>query len=208
MSQEFADAIQDETIEKAIAESGDMPPKDTYFELVECQLTDEDRANKRIELEGVDREIIRLEEQKKAEAKAVNNQLKPLKAKRELILQDLDAGVEKRQVECYEHVDDRLGKVEIRRVDTDEVVEERAMTAEERQGDLFAGTSSSHPPPIDHEFDEVDDSPVTPEDFEPTPEALAQAAEDEGRVVKTNAAEVRKKRAKKNGTAESAEGAE
>lgn len=185
----FPDAIQDETIDT------EPPPpaeRDTYEELVECELTDEDKAAKRERLEAVDREIIRLEEEKKAAAKVFTNQIKPLQAERESILEALDSGTEKRNVECYEHVDERLGKIEVRRVDTDAVVEERAMTAGERddaaarrQGDLFASTGSSAPSPPDE--DEVD------EDLEPTPEALAQAAEDEGRLVKTSSAEVKRK---------------
>jgi hypothetical protein len=206
MSQEFADAIQDETIDT------DPPPpaeRDTYLELVEVSLSEEDRDEKRKQLEGVDREIIRLEEQKKAEAKAVNNQLKPLKARRECILADLDAGTEKRQLECYEHpVTSPAGVLlhfEIRRVDTDEKVDERAATADEqeenRQPGLFASAGSSNPPPLPDGVSDEDE-----ETFEPTPEALAQAAEDEGRVVKTNSAEARKKRAsKKNGAAETSE---
>jgi len=198
---EFADAIQDETIEQTTnAEPNNTIKHDTYEELLDEALTEEDKAAKRERLETVDREIIRLEEEKKAAAKASNNKIKPLVAERESLLQALDSGTEKRHVEVYELFDDRLGKVEVRRVDTDAVIEERAMTAQERedaaaerQGDLFDG-GGSQPPPADL-VDPAD--PVTPEDFEPTPEALAQAAEDEGRVVKTTAKEVKAKKAKR-----------
>jgi len=190
---EFDDAIQDETIDTT-------PPapteRETYEELVECPLTPEDQDAKRLRLETVDREIIRLEEEKKAASKVFVNQIKPLQAERESILEALDAGTEKRMVECYERRDDRLGKVEIRRVDTDEVVEERAMTIEEReaaqQGDLFSSGGSSAPPP-------ADDDPVTPDDFEPTAEALGQAAADEGRVVKTNSKKAKAKKKQRQG---------
>jgi hypothetical protein len=202
--QEFTDAIQDETIEPAPA-SGPTERDDTYDELIECDLSDADKAHKRERLETVDREIIRLEEEKKAAAKVYVNQIKPLQAERESILQALDSGTEKRHVECYEHFDERLGKVEVRRVDTDAVVEERAMTAaeredlaEERQGDLFDG-GGSEPPPADLR-DPAD--PVSPEDFEPSTEALAQAAEDEGRVVKTSSKEAKAKKAKRQAAAE------
>ncbi len=202
---EFADAIQDETIEAPDT----TPPRahqDTYEELLDEALTEEDKATKRERLETVDREIIRLEEEKKAAAKVYVNQIKPLQAERESILGALDAGTEKRYVECYEHVvEDQVGnivRIEVRRVDTDAVVEERAATEAEReeaaaarQGDLFNG--DSNPPPADL-TDPADD-----DNFEPEPEALAQAAEDEGRVVKTTAKEARAKRAsKKNGAAE------
>lgn len=192
----FPDAIQDQTIESP-------PPaeRDTYLELVEVQLTAEDRDAKRVELEGVDREIIRLEEQKKAEAKAVNNQLKPLKAKRECILGDLDAGVEKRQMECYEHpVTSPAGvllRFDIRRVDNDEKVDERPATQDEqedaRQPGLFDGGGSEAPP--DYVSDPADED--TDEDLEPTPEAMAQQAEDEQRLVRTTSKEAKARKSKR-----------
>lgn len=207
----FPEAIQDETIE-----TEPPPARDTYLEMVECSLTDEEKAERRVELESIDREIIRLEEQKKADNKVINGEIKVQKARKDSILEALDAGTEKRQVECYEHpVTSPAGVLlhyEIRRVDTDEKVDERAATQDEqeasRQGDLFEGRDAAAPDSVRDPADEdySDDDPVTPEDFEPTPEALAQAAEDEGRVVKTSAAEVRKKRAsKKNGAAEATE---
>ena len=199
---EFADAIQDETIETPDTDAPPPPERDTYEELIECELSEEDQAEKRKRLESVDREIIRLEEEKKAAAKVFTNQIKPLQAERESILQALDSGTEKRHVEVYEHYDDRLGKVEIRRVDTDAVVEERAMTAEERtrsaQGDLFAARGSEPPP--DYVVDPADQSEEGAHDdesFEPTDEALAQAASDEGRVVRLKASDARKKRGSK-----------
>ncbi len=209
---EFADAIQDETIEAPDT----TPPRahqDTYEELLDEALTEEDKATKRERLETVDREIIRLEEEKKAAAKASNNKIKPLVAERESLLQALDSGTEKRHVEVYEFfavdpTSQEILRVEVRRVDTDAVVEERAATAEERrdhfkslQGELFDG-GGSEPPPADLR-DPADDDSDGAGDFEPTQEALAQAAEDEGRVVKTTAKEARAKRAsKKNGAAE------
>jgi hypothetical protein len=198
----FPDAIQDETIEEAPA--SDTLQADIYDELVESELTEEDKASRRVELESIDREIIRLEEQKKSDNKVVNGEIKVQKARKDAILQALDSGTEKRMQPCYERLcRDGAGniiRVEIRRVDTDDVVEERAATqaeldddAAQRQGNLFYGGGSEAPPA----------DPVTPEDFEPTTEALAQAAEDEGRVVKTNAKAVKAKRAsKKNGVQE------
>lgn len=196
---EFQDAIQDETIETPDTEAPPPPDQETYTELIECTLSEEERDDKRKHLESVDRELIRLEVEKKAAAKVFTNQIKPLEAERDTILQALDSGTEKRQVEVYERFDDRLGKVEVRRVDTDEVVEERAMTAQERedsaQGDLFASQGSAPPPDI---TDPADPEGAESEgDFEPSVEALAQAAEDEGRVVKISSKDAKAKRAKR-----------
>jgi hypothetical protein len=198
---EFEDAIQDETIETGTDTASEAPAsRDTYTELLECELTEDERADKRKRLEDVDRELVRLDTEKKASAKAYSNQIKPLAAERESILEALDTGTEKRQVEVYEHFEPRLGKVEVRRVDTDAVVEERAMTQQEldegRQGDLFGratdGLDTSPEATVD--FDDPSNNLDDPQELEPSPEALAQAAEDEGRVIKTNAAEVRRKR--------------
>jgi hypothetical protein len=214
MSQEFADAIQDETITHDDPTDG-APPEhdDTYEELIEHELTEDDKAHKRERLETVDREIIRLEEEKKGAAKVFVSQIKPLQAERDSILQALDQGTEKRQTRVYERFDDRLGKVEVRRVDTDEIVEERAQTQQERdeaaeraQGKLFDDSDGggSVPPPaiIDGEFPEVGEG----DDFEPTPEALAQAAVDEERVVKISSKDAKAKRAAKKREAAAADG--
>jgi hypothetical protein len=208
MSQEFADAIQDETITHDDQTDGAPPERDdTYEELIEHELTEDDKAHKRERLETVDREIIRLEEEKKAAAKVFTNQIKPLQAERDSILQALDQGTEKRLTEVYERFDDRLGKVEVRRVDTDEIVEERAMTQQERdeageraQGKLFDDGGGSVPPPADES-----DAGDSDDDFEPTPEALAQAAVDEERVVKISSKDAKAKRASKKRAAAAAE---
>lgn len=204
---EFNDAIQDETIEAPDTDAPPPPDRETYTELIECTLSEEERDEKRKRLEAVDRELIRLDVEKKAAAKVFTNQIKPLEAERDSILQALDAGTEKRQVEVYEHFDDRLGKVEVRRVDTDAVVEERAMTAQERedsaQGDLFASQGSA--PPLDITDPADPESADGANDFEPTAEALGQAAVDENRVVKISAKEARAKKKQREAAAEGGE---
>lgn len=205
----FPDAIRDETIEQTPADT--LPPeRETYTELLECELTEQDRDQKRQRLETVDRELVRLDTEKKAAAKVFTNQIKPLAAERGSILEALDSGTEKRQVEVYEHLEPRLGKVEVRRVDTDALVEERAMTAEElddtRQGDLFGSRDSDPPAELVDPADPVPDDDE--ETFEPTAEALAQAAEDTGRVVRTSAAEARRKRKEREQAAAESGGAD
>ncbi len=212
MSQEFADAIQDETIETNARDTDAPPPpdRDIYQEAVEITLTDEDRLTKLQRLAVVDAEVIRLEEEKKAAAKVFTNQIKPLEAEREGILKALADGTEKRMVDCYEDFDERLGNVYVRRVDTDEVVEERAMTAaereesaERRQGNLFGDDTrdTDAPPPDLHDPADPDNNLDDDQDLEPTPEALALAAEDEGRVVKTTAVEVKTRKRKQRDAA-------
>jgi len=204
---EFADAIQDETIEPAPDSATTMPDlaRETWEEAIEVKLTEEDQSEKRKRLESVDREIIRLEEEKKASAKVFTKQIKPLQAERDSILAALDSGTEKRMAEVYELAVPQLHKWEVRRVDNDDLVDERAMTEDEKaesaQGDLFASHGSSNPPPA-AEDDDADG-------FEPSAAALAQAAEDEQRVVRTSSKEAKaKKRARANGAASKGSNAE
>lgn len=200
---EFADAIQDETIDTTPPPA---PARDTYEELLEEALTDEVKAAKRERLETVDREIIRLEEEKKANAKVFTNQIKPLEAERDSILQALDQGTEKVRRAVYDFLvidpaSQEILRVEVRRVDTDAKVDERAATAEERrdhfaslQGDLFDGGGSESPPA--YVRDPADDE--TPE---PEPEATKQEASPApkkggaGKVVRIRASDVKKKKA-------------
>ncbi len=171
----FPDAIQDQTIEAL----GIDPARDTYEELIEITLTDAEKAERRERLESVDREIIRLEIEKKAAMKVFTNQIKPLEAERESILETLDSGTERKPVECYEHlVQDGANILAL-------------------QGDLFSSSGSSNPPPA---AEDDDQDAGGADDFEPSPEALAQAATDEGRVVKTNAKAVKAKKAKRKGS--------
>lgn len=205
---EFPDAIQDETIdiEPHVVPEG----VDIYDEIIEHQLTDEEKEERRKTLETVDREIIRLEEEKKAANQVVNAQIKTQKAQRESILEVLDSGVEKRQTPCYEsETTDEAGnilRIEVRRVDNGAVVEERSPTmaemeyaAKQRQGNLFGDDArdTDLPPPDLHDPADGDPEGSPDASLEPTPEALAQAAEDEGRVVKTTAAEARAKKRKR-----------
>jgi hypothetical protein len=193
----FPDAIQDETIEQPAA----TEPRDTYEELVEHELSEEDKAARRIELESIDREIIRLEEQKKSDNKVVNGEIKVQKARKDSILQALDSGTEKRLTQVYEKVvEDNAGnivRIEVRSVDDDRLVDDRAATESElrehaasKQGDLF-GSRDSEPAP-EYVSDPADED-GSDEDLEPDPAFIAQGAEDEGRVVRTTSKEVRRK---------------
>ncbi len=208
---EFADAIQDETIEETTtAAPNSTVRQDTYEELLEEALTEEVKAAKRERLETVDREIIRLEEEKKAAAKVFTNKIKPLEAERDGILQALDQGTEKVRRAVYDFLvidpaSQEILLVEVRRVDTDAKVDERAATAEERrdhfaslQGDLFSG--DSNPPPADL-VDPADEPQAGAEhpDTErpPAPDEDAPAAKKggAGKVVRIKASDVKNKRA-------------
>jgi hypothetical protein len=213
----FPDAVQDESL---IFDEPHAPPEgaDVYEELLEHTLSDEEKEDRRKTLESVDREIIRLEEEKKAANQVVNAQIKTHKAQRESILEVLDSGVEKRPTPCYEQeVTDGAGnvlRIEVRRVDNGAVVEERSPTmaevegaAKRRQGNLFGDDArdTDAPPP---DLYDPGDPVASDDDLEPTPEALAQAAVDEERVVRTTSAEARKRKARKQTDAPSEEPAE
>jgi hypothetical protein len=61
------------------------------------------------------------------------------------LTRDYREGSEARDVDCVEQTDSKRGVVHLMRTDTDEIVETRAMTAEERQGKI-PGTDVKPPP--------------------------------------------------------------
>lgn len=75
---------------------------------------------------------------------------------------------------------------------------------EDRQGDLFGDRDSTPPPDVTDPADPIQEGAEADDEetFEPTPEALAQAAEDTGRVVRTSSAEARRKRKEREAAAE------
>lgn len=182
---EFADAIQDETIETPPASQ--TVPRETFMHMMEDSLSDEETLAKKDRLVDVDRKILEVEAEKAAAVSEFNKELKELRKERVTLLDVIGTGKVKREVECYEDRDDRRGHMLVRRLDTDEVVDERPLSAserdgdapaDERQGDLFANGSA----------EAVD---------ERTPEQIAADAEESGRLVRTTSAEARQRRAER-----------
>jgi hypothetical protein len=129
-------------------------------------------------------ELEEIEGRKRAAMSGFNEELK-LKRKQEISLRAM-INSKSMQVEyqCYSERDDRRGMMLTRRSDTGEIVDERALTAEERkvaddrQGNLFEGPVAVAPDAVDDEPEERGD--------EDTEKALAEYAAQNAAAGESN----------------------
>jgi hypothetical protein len=144
-----------------------MADGDTSMIDVTRALTDGEVASRKDELVAVDSEIDDLEDQRKAAAQEFKGKLEPRRDRRRELIHAIETGRETLEVECVEAWDYRRNVVEIKRRDTGEVVEERAMDGDERQEDLTAvkggrnrGKAAKSEPPEDDgdDFEGEDES--------------------------------------------------
>ena len=81
-------------------------------------------------------EFLRIEKDKKEETKILNLNIKDCKESIADLSEKIESGFEEKTVPCRVKFDHTRDMVFIIRTDTDEVVEERPMTEEERQTEL------------------------------------------------------------------------
>lgn len=104
---------------------------------LECNVSKaeiEDRKNK---LVAVDQDINRESAEKSNENAARGRTIRNLKKERDNLLDAIQNGKEKRKVDCFWRMNDRLHKKELIRADTGAVVVEEPQTLEDKQEDLF-----------------------------------------------------------------------
>ena len=118
------------------------------IKLLPCELSKDEVAKREHDLFATIEELDALNEKHKGERK-------PLKARIESIRKQLREGSEVRAIECEERHDERTGRVMVVRLDTEEVIDERAMTVNERQVGIF-----------DDDGNEIDDDAPDSEDGE------------------------------------------
>lgn len=102
-------------------------------ESLPCPLTAEEQRLKGLDLAQQEKAIYDKEMEKKKAAEAYKEEIELLTRTMTTCAQVLRQGFEYRQIEVDEVYDYATGTVRKRRTDTNEVIEERAMTAEERQ---------------------------------------------------------------------------
>jgi chromosome segregation ATPase len=122
-----------------------LPVKLRYDEL---DLRKKEETRKLAELKAARAAHKSQEESVKARLKSEKAHLEELEQQLNDLNETLVSGVEKREVECVEVRNETDRTIETKRVDTDEVVESRPMTASERQGQLFpidGGKSDAQP---------------------------------------------------------------
>lgn len=118
--------------------------RETFGFPIEVTLTSEEKLENLDRIANIDRKILSLEGDKAAANQRFTEEFKALKKERLTRLEQDTAGKAKVEVECYQERDDRRGMMLTMRCDNGHIVDERALTAEERevddrQGDLFAG---------------------------------------------------------------------
>lgn len=95
-----------------------------------------EQEQKKDELVTVDREIQRVANEKAGDMANYNQDLKVLRERQRKLLDVIKDGEETLEIECVERVNERLGKVEVVRTDTGQIIDERPLTADERQLDF------------------------------------------------------------------------
>ncbi|MFN3200055.1 MAG: hypothetical protein ACE366_16785 [Bradymonadia bacterium] len=98
-----------------------------------CDMTEEEQRLRGIELAELTAQFKELEAEKKAAAKEYGDRIKAMREKLESLSKDVESCTEKRRVACHIEGEIRSGEVQIRRLDTREVVETRDATAKEMQ---------------------------------------------------------------------------
>ncbi len=163
--------------EEALATSDD-----TFGHMIDVELDRDELDAKKNRLVAVDKEIDAIAAEKAKAVGEYNADLKDKRAERTTLLGVISSGSSKVEIICYNERDDRRGMMLTRRKDTGEVVDERALTAEERdetpndrQGNLF------DKPAAPQDLDEDDDGEA-PADAD-TEAALEAYAAERGKVA-------------------------
>lgn len=158
--------------------------REVFKHPVEVALTDEEinaRLNRNAE---IDRKILEIQAEKAAANSGFNDDLKTLRKEQITLLESAKAGKATVEIDCYQERDDRRGNMLTLRCSDGSIVDERALTAEERnlvddrQGNLFEGNAAAPPSDLDDEPEERGD--------EDTEKALAEYAAQNAAAGESN----------------------
>ena len=108
----------------------------TFPKKIAIHLTDRERDEAKNRLVVVDQEIHAIGDAKSRENSDFNSRLKDKRAEQRALLGAIETGSMEREIECYEVRDDRRGHMVTFRADSEEQVDERPLTADERQQEL------------------------------------------------------------------------
>jgi hypothetical protein len=113
----------------------------TFRKEIVINVAKENQQERHERLAEVDRELLEVAAEKAAANGEFNGKLKALRKEQATILEVLQTGQEKVEVDCYEEIDEQRLEILTRRLDTNDVLHEftRPMTAEERQVCLPTG---------------------------------------------------------------------
>jgi len=124
--------------------------RETFGHPIEVDLTDEEKEAKLNRNADIDRKMIEIKAEKAEANQGFNNDLKLLRKEQATLLEAITVGKAKVEVQCYQERDERRGMMLTMRCDNGHIVDERALTAEERgiaaderQGNLFDNDSDT-----------------------------------------------------------------
>lgn len=103
------------------------------LEATEVAQKAKDLASTELETVELESEIARIKKEAKDEVGGLDSQLKDKRAHTRRLARSVKSGEEYRDVECFERMADPPTEVEIVRADTEEVIECRPATEEDRQ---------------------------------------------------------------------------
>lgn len=112
----------------------DGPEKDTRE--LPCELTHAEFEAKAELLKDVCQSISAKKEERKALTKKLNDAIKAMEEEERQLCEDIDSRTEKRMVACHWVEDYDHNVTRLVRQDTGETVDERALTADDLQGEL------------------------------------------------------------------------
>ena len=133
-----ADASSDEQARQRLAERF---PTRKVTKAIEIDLTDAEIADKGRVLAGLEKEIEAAKSLLKEECARLRSEVKVLEARRACVAGEIANGKGSVDVECEERLVFETNALQTVRLDTGEVVSERALSAAERQGELFDASS-------------------------------------------------------------------
>jgi hypothetical protein len=114
----------------------------TFPKTIEIEITDEENTLRMKQHLDVEFKIDAVKAERAATVSEFTQQLKDLRKQRGELITTIQSKKEKRDIECYQEPDYRRHCMVIKRADTDQVIDERALTAEELQESL-PGTKDS-----------------------------------------------------------------
>lgn len=99
-------------------------------------LEDKQLIKKGDQLVDAEMRMTALQDEKNAAVAGWNKDIKDVRTAIKTLVSELDSKKELRTVKCFDNADFKKNKIDTVRTDTGEVVETRAMTAEDRQQDF------------------------------------------------------------------------
>lgn len=142
MSDEATEGTLPATVEEQPEESqyeqhpGETHPNRKVTRNLVTVLNEDELRLKGHKLAELEQTMLAKEEEKKAMAKEYNDAINALKEAIYALSEQVMDGAEERSIDCLEEKILASNMIRVTRLDTMEIIEERAMSAEERQGDL------------------------------------------------------------------------